>query len=142
LPSPDTAPDLPAVPITRVALVVDDDQSVRGVLRRYLARRGWDVLEAGDAEAALALIAQPNKIDVVVVDLHLPGLSGGALCRRIGTLRPALASRIVMASGDALGAVNALRDESVYCPVVSKPFDLNDFVRVLDEVVAEQHGGD
>lgn len=119
------------------ALVVDDEESVRCVLRRYLERRGWVVLEASNANEALELIAdEAEVIDAIVVDLHMPGLSGSALCRRISALRPALASRIVMASGDALAAVEELARESFHCRVLSKPFDLNEFVRVLDEVVA------
>jgi CheY-like chemotaxis protein len=128
-----------AVPPTfaHCALVVDDETSVRSVLRRYLERRGWAVLEAANADEALDLVADAAElIDAVVVDLHMPGLSGSALCRRISALRPALATRIIMASGDALGAVEELAREAFHCRVLSKPFDLNEFVRVLDEVVA------
>jgi len=119
------------------ALVVDDEASVRSVLRRYLLRRGWAVLEASNGDEALELIADGSElIDAVVVDLHLPGLSGSALCRRISALRPMLASRIIMASGDALGAVEELAKEAFTCRILAKPFDLKEFVRMLDEVVA------
>ena len=123
--------------LVRRVLLVDDDVSVRTVLRRYLELRGWKVLEAGNADEALSALALRNTpVDVVVVDLHLPGLPGGALCRQIVDRYPALASRIVMASGDALAAVSALAREALHYPVLAKPFDLHDFVRVLDGVTA------
>lgn len=56
-------------------LIVDDDPIVRQVIRRSLLREGFDVLEVADADAAMATLAQ-GPIDVVVLDLHLPGTSG------------------------------------------------------------------
>ena len=132
---------IPAVPAPRPqlrALVVDDDESVRVVLRRYLEMRGWGVVEAGRGDEALALLAADPSVDVVVVDLHLPDVCGGSLCRQIATLHPALANRLVVASGDALAAVAALARESLRCQVLPKPFDLLDFVRTLEAVAARR----
>lgn len=131
------SPDAPTRSPRRTVLVVDDDQSVVSVLRRYLERRDWAVLDAPSGERALEVIgATTTRIDAVVVDLHLPGISGGALCRRIATQHPELARRIVMASGDALAAINELAREALHYRVISKPFDLLDFARLLDDVVA------
>jgi two-component system cell cycle sensor histidine kinase/response regulator CckA len=121
--------------VIRRVLLVDDEDTVRNVLRRYLELRGWSVLEATTAEEALVLLeTEAESVGVVVVDFHLPGLSGGALCRRIATEYPMLASRMLMASGDALEAVSALAREAFHCPVLTKPFDLLDFVHALDEM--------
>src|SRR5687767_8123951 len=63
-------------------LVVDDESIVRGVVVKYLRREGYRTLEAGDGDAALALV-EHEQPDLVVLDLMLPGLDGLALCRRI-----------------------------------------------------------
>lgn len=122
-----TDPDVP-----RSVLVVDDEPAVRGVLRRYLERRGWRVTEAPSAEDALSLLEDPAQhVDVTIVDLHLPGLSGSALCERISTVRPALASRIVVVSGDINGAARELQHSHLTCQMLAKPFELTELDRVL-----------
>lgn len=63
-------------------LVVDDESIVRDVVVRYLQRDGFDTLEAGDGDAARALI-ESARPDLVVLDLMLPGTDGLALCRWI-----------------------------------------------------------
>ncbi|GAB3870698.1 response regulator transcription factor [Kibdelosporangium lantanae] len=63
-------------------LVVDDDETVRDVVRRYLELAGHEVTVAGDGELALTLVAQ-SEPDLVVLDLMLPGIDGLEVCRRI-----------------------------------------------------------
>ncbi len=63
-------------------LVVDDDETVREVLRRYLTRDGHQVLEAGDGVTGLNL-ARMDKPDLVVLDLMLPGMDGLDVCREL-----------------------------------------------------------
>jgi DNA-binding response OmpR family regulator len=121
--------------VLRHILLVDDEPAVRLVLRRYLGRRGWTVAEAGNAEQAMcALEDAEHPVDAVIVDLNLPGISGSALCRRISTMRPALASRLIIASGDAREASAALARERLSCPVLAKPFELQELDRALTNV--------
>ncbi|HTK48997.1 MAG TPA: response regulator [Gemmatimonadaceae bacterium] len=123
--------------LARTAVVVDDEQVVRMVLRRFLGRRGWSVVEAESAEQALDAIAGAGETpDLVLCDLHLPGLSGSALCRRVGELHPALAGRLVLTSGDPLAAANELAQEGLDCPVLGKPFSLADLDALLDTLGA------
>jgi DNA-binding response OmpR family regulator len=63
-------------------LVVDDDETVRDVVRRYLELAGHEVAVAGDGEHALTLVAQAEP-DLIVLDLMLPGIDGLEVCRRI-----------------------------------------------------------
>jgi len=65
-----------------LALVVDDDVTVRDVVSRYLDRAGYRVDVAGDGEAALRAVAE-RVPDVVVLDLMLPRLGGLEVCRRL-----------------------------------------------------------
>ena len=65
-------------------LVVDDEPIVRDVVVRYLQRDGFDTLEAGDGDAARAII-ESGAPDLVVLDVMLPGIDGLALCRWIRT---------------------------------------------------------
>ncbi len=63
-------------------LVVDDDDNVRDVVRRYLEHAGYDVTLAGTGEQALHLAGE-SEHDLVVLDLMLPGIDGFEVCRRL-----------------------------------------------------------
>jgi len=63
-------------------LVVDDEPIVREVVVRYLAREGHRTLEAGDGNVAREVI-ESSDLDLVVLDLMLPGTDGLELCRWI-----------------------------------------------------------
>lgn len=65
-------------------LVVDDERAVRRLLRLYLEREGYTVLEADNGLDGLSLLRQ-GGIDVALVDVMLPGLDGFAVVRRIRT---------------------------------------------------------
>lgn len=63
-------------------LVVDDEQPIRELLRGYLAREGYEVIEANDGPTAVAAI-ELGSPDLVVLDLMLPGLDGLQVCRQL-----------------------------------------------------------
>ena len=66
--------------VTTTVLVVDDERKLRNLLRDYLEREGYAVLEAADGQAALDL-ARAARPDLVVLDLGLPGLPGDEVAR-------------------------------------------------------------
>ena len=65
----------------RVA-IVDDDARIRDLLRRYLTQEGFDVLLAEDGKALGRLLMREN-VDLIVLDLMLPGEDGLSICRRL-----------------------------------------------------------
>lgn len=79
----------------RVLLLVEDEPVVRAVFARALRDDGHTVLEADTAQAALELLAHPDRagvreIDLLITDAAVPGMSGAELVRRAQGLRPAL----------------------------------------------------
>ena len=67
---------------TRRILVVNDTESNRYVLSTWLRRAGYDVLEATTGTEALEIIGR-RRVDLVVLDVYLPDISGYAVCERI-----------------------------------------------------------
>ena len=63
-------------------VVVDDDARIRDLLRRYLTQEGFDVLLAEDGKALNRLLTREN-IDMIVLDLMLPGEDGLSICCRL-----------------------------------------------------------
>lgn len=63
-------------------LIVEDEPGIRKVVRAYLERAGYEVLEAADGEQALELAAS-RRPALVILDLMLPGIPGEEVCRRL-----------------------------------------------------------
>ena len=63
-------------------VVVDDDARIRDLLRRYLTQEGFDVLLAEDGKALNRMLTREN-VDMIVLDLMLPGEDGLSICRRL-----------------------------------------------------------
>jgi len=78
---------LPLPGSARTVLVVDDEATIREVIRRYLERDGFKVREAGDGFAALDALAE-SLPDLIVLDLMLPGIDGLSLTRQLRTPKP------------------------------------------------------
>jgi two-component system, OmpR family, phosphate regulon response regulator OmpR len=104
-------------------LVVDDEAGLRRVLERYLERQGYRVLGAGTAESAYeALTAE--VADALLLDIHLPTMSGLALYLAIVHRWPALQGRIAIMTGDAEAEEVRTWLEHHRCTVIRKPFNL------------------
>ena len=82
-------------------LVVDDDASVREMLTRVLTGEGYLVWAAADGTAALE-IAAVAKVDLVLLDLNLPGKSGWDIFERLTAENPMLAVIIITARSNQL----------------------------------------
>ena len=63
-------------------LVVDDDARIRDLLRRYLTQEGFEVIVAEDGKA-LTRIMMRDPIDLIILDLMMPGEDGLSICRRL-----------------------------------------------------------
>ncbi|MCY7306850.1 MAG: two-component system response regulator OmpR [Rhodoferax sp.] len=63
-------------------LIVDDDQRIRDLLRRYLTQEGFEVFQAEDGKALNRILLR-DSVDLIVLDLMLPGEDGLAICRRL-----------------------------------------------------------
>jgi len=128
-----------------LALVVDDDVTVRDVVSRYLDRAGYRVDVAGDGEQALRAVAS-RMPDVVVLDLMLPRLGGLEVCRRLR--RESIGVPIVMLTALGEEEDRVLGLELGADDYVTKPFSPRELVlrvasvlRRSRELPARESGG-
>ncbi len=66
----------------KTILIVEDEPILREVLKDYFASEGYGALETGDGNEALAL-CRDRAVDLIILDIMLPGLDGWSVCRRI-----------------------------------------------------------
>lgn len=72
-------------------LLIDDDDGVRRILRKVLEAKPYRVLDNGQPRAACALFdANPAAIDLVLIDLKMPGISGQEVAAHVWSARPEL----------------------------------------------------
>jgi CheY-like chemotaxis protein len=85
--------------VTRLILVVDDDQAYRSVTTRVLADAGLDTIEAGSGPEALELL-EGHRVDAVLIDQVMSGMSGIELTRRLRTMPIHVMMPLLFVSGD------------------------------------------
>ena len=134
-----TAAAPPAATATAAAgsetvLIVEDNGAVREVAVRSLARAGYDVHVAGDAEEALVTFeAHDGRVDLMVTDVILPGLNGRELARRVEVRWPHV--RTLFMSGYT---ANAIVHRGVLAPgtdILVKPFTPGQLAQRVREVL-------
>jgi CheY-like chemotaxis protein len=117
-------------------LVVDDEAGVRGVLKVWMRQQGFVVWVAANGQEALDLYwRHHHSIDVVLMDVRMPGLDGPQTLAALQQLNPQL--RCCFMSGD-LGCytLETLQDLGA-AAVLRKPFDFAEVARVLGEQISE-----
>ncbi|MBC7507011.1 MAG: PAS domain-containing protein [Sandarakinorhabdus sp.] len=108
-------------------LLVDDEELIRMSTADMLTDMGFEVCEAGSAEEALALLDQDMKIDLIITDHLMPGMSGAQLAYEVRARNPALPILIVSGYADVDGIAPEL-------PRLTKPFRQSELAAKLHEL--------
>jgi CheY-like chemotaxis protein len=132
-PPPTISP--PAVASDETILLVEDEAGVRLIIRRFLQKRGYRVLEAHHAEEALRLCQQhEGRIDLLITDVVMPDISGPELAGRLTQLYPNL--KILYISGYSDDLLD--RHKIQILNFLEKPFSSEGLLRkvrdLLDQV--------
>ncbi|MGC1302301.1 MAG: ATP-binding protein [Caulobacteraceae bacterium] len=129
------APSLPAPEGQKneIVLVVEDNHDVRAYSVMILNELGYSVLEAGDAEAALAILKRPGRIDLLFTDVVLPGRTGRMLADEAKTLRPDL--RVLFTTGYSRNAIVHQGRLDPGVQLITKPFTFEQLAVRLRDVL-------
>jgi len=126
-------PSVPEPPGGSV-LIVDDDDTMRGVMRRMLLKAGYQVSEASSGASALERITTSRPPEFILTDLQMPEGSGYWLLDRLAKDFPQLLRRTVIVTGEPSSAAVERIARATGCPLVRKPFDFQTLVGALQEV--------
>jgi two-component system phosphate regulon response regulator OmpR len=113
-------------------VIVDDDARIRDLLRRYLSQEGFDVLMAEDARA-LSRIMQRESVDLIVLDLMLPGEDGLAICRRLRAEGQKVPIIMLTAKGEEVDRITGL--EVGADDYLAKPFNPRELLARIHAVL-------
>jgi PAS domain S-box-containing protein len=119
----------------RIVLMVEDDPRVRAIARRVLVKAGYSVIEAQHPAEAFALVAQRGeRLDLVITDLVMPGMSGTALVEQLRRSRPYL--QAVYISGFTSEDMSAITADAARSRFLAKPFSPEDLLEAVEALLA------
>jgi two-component system response regulator AtoC len=114
--------------LRRHVLVVDDESAIREFLTTFLERYGFAVRSASDGASALALL-RAEHVDVILVDLQMPGISGLDMAAEVRRTNPYIPMALITATPMAIQPMT-LRQTGI-SRVFVKPFDLGELLTWL-----------
>ena len=105
-------------------LIVDDESQIRRVIRTALLAHKYDVSEASTGEEALKFVSG-HEIDLILLDINMPGLGGIATCRELRAISEAAIIMLSVRNSerDKVAALDAGADD-----YLSKPFGINELM--------------
>ena len=114
----------------QTVLIVDDEAAIRRVLDRVLTHAGYRVFTAASGEEAFEIL-RGSTVDLVLMDLCMPRMSGRTLFHAIRSQWPYLAVRIVVTSGDPEAPEHRDWLQMHALPILPKPFELDYLLEVV-----------
>lgn len=113
-------------------LVVDDDARIRDLLRRYLTQQGFEVLLAEDGKAMTRLM-QRDTVDLIVLDLMMPGDDGLTVCRKLRLAKEQTPVIMLTAKGEDIDRIVGL--EIGADDYLGKPFNPRELLARIHAVL-------
>lgn len=114
-------------------LVVDDEAGIRRGCDRVLRSEGYQVLLADDGEQGLCILKQHLEIDLVLVDLRMPGISGFDFIEQAHPIAPETVFVVITAYATLEAAVEATK-RGAY-DFIAKPFAPDDLLRIVNRAL-------
>jgi CheY-like chemotaxis protein len=115
------------------ALVVEDEDFLRCAAAKMLRQSGLSVLEAADGTAAIMAIRGDSAIDVLLLDVTLPGASSREVLAEAKRLRPTMQVIVASAYGEEFAASSLQADVERF---IRKPYSLRDLLRLIRQTLS------
>lgn len=113
-------------------LVVDDESRMRKIVKDFLTKRDYEVLEAADGEQALDIFYEEKNIALIILDVMMPKMDGWQVCREI---RKESKVPIIMLTAKAEEQDELLGFELGVDEYISKPFSLKILVARVEAIL-------
>jgi putative two-component system response regulator len=120
-------------PLVRRVLVVDDEESIRTALAKFLRARGYEVTTAENGDEALAAVRSGDRFTLMLCDVRMPGLTGVELVPMVLDVDADIAVMMLTAVNDASTATEALAAGAM--DYLMKPVELKDLERAIERVL-------
>jgi len=130
-------PDKPVQPGRECILLVDDEEFVVEVCREILTSLGYEVMVATNGREALTIYENNmNKIDLIILDMIMPQMSGGKTFDKLREINPAC--KVMLSTGYAVSDQATRIMENGCSALIQKPFRIDELSRKIREVLDEK----
>jgi CheY-like chemotaxis protein len=134
-PAPDSAVESSGGAAT--LLFVEDEESLRTAVSKMLSRRGYSVVGAGDGAAAVHLLrSHPRQIDLILLDMTLPGTPSREVIAEAQRTRPSV--KVVLTSAYSREMVAQSLEAPIVRGFIRKPFQFGELLQLLRNTLDEK----
>jgi len=123
---------------TETVLVVDDEEFIRELAEQILKKYGYNVITADSGEKAVTLYSDIKNIDLVLLDIGMPGMGGYKCLSEL--LRIDINARVIVASGYSMDKEIKKSLDSGAAGFIGKPYQLNDLLLKVREILDKETG--
>ena len=116
------------------ALIVDDDSTLRLIIRSVLEKRGFRVLEAEDGQMAVEMVQRNPDIGVAILDVNMPRMNGLEALAKIKSINPTIFCIVATAYSNMNDAITAIKHGAY--DYIQKPVDPERLSKLLDKATA------
>lgn len=120
--------------VTRRILIAEDDEDIARLITHYVRRQGWQAHVVPTGDGALAY-ARANRVDVLILDLMLPGLTGMEVCRALRAHEATARLPIIMVTAKAEETDRVAGLDTGADDYLTKPFSPNELVARIRAVL-------
>jgi len=125
--------------LSATILVIEDEDTLRHAVSRMLRKKDLNVIEAGDGKTALELFrANARRIDLVLLDMTLPGMQGREVLEELRRIQPDL--KVIITSAWGRDQANATLGGLQPWLYVRKPYQFNELMGLLRTVCSDRQG--
>ena len=130
---PSQVPHAPAAKAGETVLIVEDDPAVRVLVSAVLSELGYAFVEAGDADSAVPILDSPQRIDLLISDVGLPGMNGRQLAEIGRQYRPDLKVLFITGYAEHAAVRGGFLDPGMQ--MITKPFTFDLLTAKVREMI-------
>lgn len=115
-------------------LIVDDEKEILNIFEQFFSQKGFEVALASSGKEAVAVLRSSQKIDLMVLDLVMPGFPGVDVLKDIKDAGISVPYIVLSGTMELQDFIDDLKE--LGCPkqdIYSKPIDLNEFLEVVQQ---------
>lgn len=120
----------------RKIIIVDDFSGVRSIVKESLTRRGYEVLEADNAEDALKFF-NGTQVDLLITDFDMPDIDGAELVKRVRSMSRYIYTPVIILSGVRKERIEDKLTDLNIAAYVQKPFEVKQFYSIVERLAGK-----
>ncbi|MCF6094072.1 response regulator [Microaerobacter geothermalis] len=117
-------------------LIVDDQFGIRALLAEVFGKEGYETFQASNGKQALEIVHEHSP-HIVILDMKIPGMDGLEILKRIKKTNPHI--KVIMMT--AYGELEMVREATDLGAIshFTKPFDIDELRKTVEQIIAEEH---